>query len=89
MSDPPGNDITRDRVPLLTVVTWVVATATVAAIAIWGWLMYANAVQDQRLENIESGRTVPMATTTKIELDNLKYRLKRLEDNEQCLRRPQ
>ena len=77
MSEP--NDLRRIRVPIMVVLSVIVGLGWATGALVWMMV-------ETRLDNLESGRSTPMAATTRLEIEYLKQRVSRLE--EQSCRRP-
>lgn len=84
MTGGNGSNLMNLRVPLPTVIAWVVGIAgflggAIAMLA-WGWLV-------ARVGNLENGTTTPMAQTTRIRFEQIDRDLRRLESEiARCLR---
>lgn len=72
MPRPPRDDITRQRVSVLTALSWVMGAGWITGAVVWGWL-------NTRIDNLETGRSTPMAVTTKLELDRIDDEIDRIE----------
>lgn len=62
----------RARIPLPVALSWVMGVGWVTGIVVWGWLT-------TRIENLETGRTTPMAVTTQLEIRRLDNEIDRIE----------